>query len=288
MGYHAYRGEREFAEQCRRRGETLALQGGISWSAVAIMILRAMYVAQHTHDVVEITRLVPEFERMAKIAPSFLYYRECALAFLELLRAQPERAVEVYERAFALTDAQHMLTYPIDRAHHARALCEAKRLDEAEQVCLQTSAQLPPDEVRYLIKMPRQQNALVQLARGDVAAAKQQLEQLLAELSPFDNLLWLGEVHRDLARVALASNDAVALRRELDEMSIYFRHTENAALIQQSEQVAHEAERALPEACELRVTGQAHLDSTEIEPLAAQLPATEAEPNPARANGHRA
>jgi Protein kinase domain/AAA ATPase domain len=277
MGYHAYRGERELAEQCRRRGETLALQGGISWSAVAIMILRAMYVAQHTHDVVEITRLLPEFERMAKIAPNFLYYRECALAFLELLRAQPQRAVEVYERAFALADAQHMLTYPIDRAHYARALCEAKRLDEAERVCLQTSAELPADEVRYLLKLPRQQHALVQLARGDVVAAKQQLEQLLAELQPFDNPLWLGEVQRDLARVALASHDAALLRRALDEMSIYFRHTENAALIQQSEQVVHEAERALPDAYQLRVVANHELDSTEIEPLI-QLPLTEAEP----------
>jgi hypothetical protein len=277
MGYHAYRGERELAETCRRRGETLALQGGISWSAVAIMILRAMYVAQHTRDVVEITRLLPEFERMAKIAPNFFYYRECALAFLELLRGQPERAVDGYERAFALPDAQHMLTYPIDRVHYARALCEARRLDEAERVCLQTSAELPADEVRYLVKMPRQQLALARLARGDVVAAKNQLEQLVAELQPFDNPLWLGELHRDLARVALASRDADALRRELDQMSICFHHTENAALIQQSEQVVHEAETALPEARPEQSAGSHDLESTEIEPLCLQLPPTEAE-----------
>ena len=198
------------------------------------------------HD--EYTTDLPEFVRMAKIAPSFLYYRECALAFLELLRGQPGRAVHIYERAFAREGARHMLTHPIDRVHYARALCEAGRLAEAEAVCLQTTAELPGDEVRYLVKMPRQQLALVQLARGDVAAAKRQLEQLVGELSPFDNPLWLGDLHRDLARVAVASRDAELLRRELDLMSIHFRHTENAALIQQSEQVAHEAESALPQA----------------------------------------
>jgi tetratricopeptide (TPR) repeat protein len=283
MGYHAYRGERALAEACRRRGETLALQGGISWSAVAIMILRAMYVAQHTQDVVEIRRLLPEFERMAKIAPNFLYYRECALAFLELLRGQPERALESYERAFALPDAPHMLTYPIDRVHCARALCEAKRFEEAERVCLQTSAELATDEVRYLVKMPRQQIALARLAQGDVVAARSQLEELLAELQPFDNPLWLGDLYRDLARVALASHDADAARRALDHMSIFYRHTENAALIQQSEQVVHEAERALPEARVQQSAG--NLDSTEIEPLLAQLPATEAAPSEETAVG---
>jgi hypothetical protein len=60
-------------------------------------------------------------------------------------------------------------------------------------------------------------------------------------------------------------------------MSIYFRHTENAALIQQSEQVVHEAERALREARAQQSACDRDLDCTEIEPLGVQLPPTEAE-----------
>ena len=242
MGYHAYRGEHDLAESRRQRAETLALQGGVSWSAVTITVVRACYVAQHTGDAVEITRLLPELERMAKFGGKLRYFHDCARAYLELLRGNSERAAEAYERCFQDESTRHVLTYAIDRAHYARALCALGRFDQARRVCGEVSAALDADEVRYLNKMPRQQAALAQLGQGEVAESKRALEQLVLELAPYDNPLWLGDLHRDLARIALASGDDLSLQNELKQIHTYFRQTGNAVLIQQAERLTQLAE----------------------------------------------
>ncbi len=242
MGYRGYRGEQEQCDAHKKRGELLALQGGISWSAVTMMTVRSSVIAMQTGDAVTLVRLLPELDRLREVAPNALLFRDAALAYLELARGRPARALSLYEELFTSPHASHMITHALNRVYYARALGALGRSEEAKQVCLELYAQFSPDEVRLLTRAPQQQLALIELQQGDLAGAKARLEQLLADLSAFDNPLWTGSVHRDLARVALAARDRQAFEAHARAMGSCFRATQNTLLIQQCELLQAEAE----------------------------------------------
>ena len=52
-------------------------------------------------------------------------------------------------------------------------------------------------------KFVYQQLALIEAAEGDIEDAARILDDMIAQLQPFDNPLWSGLAHRDRAKVAL-------------------------------------------------------------------------------------
>ncbi len=245
MGYRGYRGEQEQCDTHRKRGELLALRGGISWSAVTMMTIRSSVIAMQTGDAVALLQLLPELERLREVAPNALLFQEATLAYLELVRDRPARAASLYEQLFASPHAAYMITHALNRVYYARALSALGRLEEAKRVCLEVHQQFSPDEVRLLVRAPLQQLALIALQEGDFEGARARLQQLLTELSHYDNPLWTGSAHRDLARVALAARDMQAFQTHARAMSSCFRATQNPLLIQQCELLQAEADAQL-------------------------------------------
>jgi tetratricopeptide (TPR) repeat protein len=243
MGYHGLRGQMELCDEHRRRGEMLALRGGISWSAVTLMTVRTAYMAMNTGDPVALVRITSELERLADIAPKILLYRDAVRAYLELLRGRPERAVAAYEKLFASPDARHMMVHWCDRTMYAKALSALSRHAEAKQVCEELLAGLPAAECLYIRKAPLQQLALAEAALGGVEGAARKLDALIQELAAYDNPLWSGLAHRDRAKVALFADDQPAFERHARAMTDHFHATKTPSLIQQCD-LLHAAAKA--------------------------------------------
>lgn len=233
MGYHGYRGETELCDQYRRKGELLALRGGISWSSVTVLTIRSAYVCMEVGDVVGLTRECAEFERLATFAPQALLYRDAARGCIEVLRGRPERAIAIYEQLFASPGAEHMIVSFVDRSFYAKALSAIGRHADAKRACDRALADLHPLDTVYTRKFPLQQRALADAALGDVPGAIQQLDDLIERLAPYDNPLWSGSAHRDRAKVALLAHDQAGFDAHARAMARYYHATRTPLLIQQ-------------------------------------------------------
>jgi tetratricopeptide (TPR) repeat protein len=235
MGYYGYRGEIDRSEQHRKRGEMLALRGGISWSSVIVMTLRSAYISMEVSDPVALVRICADFERLSSIAPNVLLYRDAVRACLELLRGRPQRAVELYEQLFANPNVDCMVARSLDRAYYAKALSALGRHAEAKRVCQEALAALQPLDPIYCRKLLMQQQALADAGLGDIDGAARALDAIIETLAPYNNPLWSGGAHRDRAKVALFAHDRAAFDKHAQAMQQHFQATRNPALIQQCE-----------------------------------------------------
>jgi tetratricopeptide (TPR) repeat protein len=235
MGYYGYRGETDRCEIHRKRGEVLALRGGISWSSVVVMALRSAYVSMEVSDPVALVRISAELERLSSVAPNSLLYRDAVRACLELLRGRPQAAAGLYERLFAHPNVDCMVVRCLDRTFYAKALSALGRHAEAKRVCEQALAELDPLDPIYIRKFAMQQLALVDAALGDTAGAARALDAIIETLAPYNNPLWSGGAHRDRAKVALFALDRADFDKHARAMEEHFKATRNPALIQQCE-----------------------------------------------------
>jgi hypothetical protein len=266
MGYYGYRGQMELCDQHRKRGEMLALRGGISWSSVTLMTVRSAYMAMNTSDAVALVRVTAELERLSEIAPKTLLYRDAVRACLELLRGRPERAAAGYEKLFAEPDATYMIAHWSDRTFYAKALSALGRHAESKQVCDELLANLGVLEALAIRKGPIQQLALAEAGLGDVEGAARRLDALIAELEPYDNPLWSGAAHRDRAKVALFAQDMAGFEQHSQAMTECFQATKNPALIQQCELLQAAAQGRIQDGDHARALDDAAISFDSVHP----------------------
>jgi tetratricopeptide (TPR) repeat protein len=237
MGYYAMRGEMDLCQQHRRRGELLALRGGISWSSVTIMTMRSAYLALTVNDAVGVLHAIADFERLAPIAPTMLLYRDAMKAGLELLRGRAQRAVDGYEKLFARPDAAHMTASWLDHATYAKALAALGRHAEAKREFEATLAAWTEDYPNYILVSLKQPLALTEAVLGNVDLATRMLDESIAQAERLGNPLWDGTAHRERAKLALFMRDHAAFELHARAMAEHYGATRAPVLIQQCERL---------------------------------------------------
>ncbi len=244
MTYHGFRGERELAERHRKQGETLALQGGLSWTAFTVIAQRSAYIAMLSQDTLGVLQAGTDLERLAQIAPKALHYRDLCHAYVLLARGKVAEAIEIYERIDSMPDARLMRFWELDRAFYAEALLRSGKAEQARAVCEEVIA-LRRDRVApvYTLRLPIQQLALAEAQLGNFARARELLDQLAPHVLESEAPLSIGSLARDQARVALLEGDAARFEHSFESMLAAFRKTENPLLIQQCRRLLAEAER---------------------------------------------
>jgi tRNA A-37 threonylcarbamoyl transferase component Bud32 len=245
MTYHGYRGEKELAEQHRKQGEALALQGGLSWSAFTLLAIRSAYISMVSQDTLGVLQASVELERISAIAPNALLYRDMCKAYVCLVRGQHQAALDIHQRIAALPHAHLMPAWELDGVYHAQALLGLDKLQEAEDLCLEVMRVRKAQGVSlYPLRLVQQQLALIEAKRGDFARAKWLLEEVALAVKPSEGPLQVGSVCRDQARVALLERDAAAFDTHFAAMLEAFRRTKNPVLIQQCRRLLAEAEKS--------------------------------------------
>jgi tetratricopeptide (TPR) repeat protein len=270
MAYYALRGEQDKADFYRERAELAALRGGMSWSAVTVLTVRSAYIYMWSRNAIGLVRTIPEFERLAQIAPNMVLYRDLARAYLAFMRGRSEQAVQLYERVLSHPRHADLPTCWIDHAHYAQVLCARGDLEAARRAC-QTAIALAPEDgssdVRHHIAV--QQLALIEAQLGDFPAAERRLAECLAQLAQVDSPMLVGSLHRDCAQVALLAKDEAKFAVHLAAMSEQYRKTRNPWLIRQCEQLAQDAKRT-----EIGVRMQVPAAALDAEAMAALLGVT--------------
>jgi tetratricopeptide (TPR) repeat protein len=256
MGYHSMRGEMERSEQHRRRGEMLALRGGISWSSVTILTMRGSYMALTLNDALGLVHAIQDFERLAPISPVMLLYRDAMRAALEFVRGRPQRAVEAYEQLFARPEAEHMTAHWLDRATYAKALGALGRHAEAKREYQALSAAWTEAYPRYIPLLLKEQLALTEAALGNLSLATRMLDECIAFSETFHNPLWTGRGHRERAKLALFMGDSASFAHHLELMTKYFGETRAPVLIQQCERLRTVAQTQTGVASSTRTLGE--------------------------------
>jgi tRNA A-37 threonylcarbamoyl transferase component Bud32 len=245
MTFYGYRGEKERALEHRKQAEILALQGGLSWSAFTVLSYRNAYLAMTAQDSLAVREAAVELERLSAIAPKMLVFRDLCHAYLALSGGRPQEALTIYERCAALPHANLRPAYELFTGFQAQALAQLGRLDDAKRLCeaalaMRDALGAPP----YALRGLRQELALIEAQRGEIALAKTMLARNAEEGALTESPLVIGSMHRDQARVALLERDAAAFDLHFDAMLAAFRSTRNPSLIQQCRKLLAEAARS--------------------------------------------
>lgn len=247
MFHHGLRGDQTRAEQHRTRAETLALLGGVSWSAVVYINLRCYGVSLRTSNVVELARTTAELERLSGLSPTLAAQHRLAQADLLLLRGRASEAVPIYAEVLATDVGRQLPTYRYASSFYARALLESGEPEQAKALCERVLAardeavSLPLAGNRPFVE---QQLALAEATLGNVSRGAALLEAQLSHFAATATPLLLGELHRDRARVALLARDEDAFDRHFREMQLHFGATGNPWLVQQCDALLTRAVRA--------------------------------------------
>lgn len=244
MYYRGLRGERQAFDSHRLNAEMRALMGGSAWSFSTVSTVRSVLIFQWTRDLVGLLRSAAELDRLAEETPGIAPYRDLALAYAEVLRERPERAIEIYERVL-FRSGERLAYWISEHGWYAEALLLAGRAEEAKRVCEEAIAQLAPEDVRFsfMTQAPRMQLALAEAALGNLELADRNLEELIQEGLHGDNPLLLGTLHQARARVALLSGDEASVSAHVSAMARCFNETGNDALRAQCERLLAEAGR---------------------------------------------
>jgi hypothetical protein len=239
MSHHAFRGDRKRATLHFQRAEALALRGGTAWIATVALCIRAAVCHVLAGDVVSLVRAVADLERFGSMAPTLVLLARLARAHLALLRGAIDTAISMYETLLESETARSLLTFPMDRALHARAV--SLRGDHAAARALACAAidhaARSGNDTDLATRTPRQELALIEARLGEFARARSLLDACFAHSRPSQNPLALGSLHRDSAIVALLARDLEGFAEHLAAMERWFRSTENPALIQQCDRL---------------------------------------------------
>jgi hypothetical protein len=246
MFHHGFRGEQTAADAQREKAEAQALLGGSLWSARSAVALRQLLMCQWTRDSVGLLRVVSDLERLSAIAPALDAHRELGLAFLELLRGNPQRALPVYERRLRGGAARRVVNWQAETAHWAQALNALGRHADAREVCLRVTRETGAADrrMRFVYQLAEQELAIADGGLGNLTSAAARLDGLLEEVAPLRNPLLSGSLHRDRCRVARLAHDAANFELHLLKMTEHFRLTRNPSLIQQCERLSAEGASA--------------------------------------------
>ena len=241
--FHGMRGELEQFELYRGRTEALALLGGVSWSALALLTTTEHQMALMNEDIVMLMRVESELERLSLLGPEMARQHDFARADLLLLRGRPAEACALYESLFEGRRAHASYFTVLARAMFARALRESGAPERARAVCEEALAVLPAGEMTGTgaLRSLLQQFALAEAALGQFEKSRARLAELLESALPRQNPLELGSLHRDRATVAILEHDEAAFEQSFAEMKRWFASVANPSLIQQCDVVLMQA-----------------------------------------------
>jgi len=231
MAYYANRGDMATAAVHRARAEMLALQGGVSWSAVTILTVRLAYAAMLTRDAIGLVQANAELERLSGIAPMLMTCKQIGQAWLEYLRGRPEQALALFAEVSDSPEAQSLASWGFDQTLRATVFNSVRRYQEAREICTKVNATIrAADRAASAL---RGQLAIAEAGLGNSDVARQLMAEHTAYADGTANPLAGGNAHHEAAQLMIMLKDLAGFEAHFAMMERHFRSTGNPTLIQQ-------------------------------------------------------
>jgi tetratricopeptide (TPR) repeat protein len=244
--YHGHRGERAKFVRYHVEMDMLASRAGSTWRE-DVGTPRQMWSSYALcEDVMGLKRCAQELDAMADELPSLRPVRDAARACYLSERGLHQDALTEYGAMFERVVGDGTLMGARFAGAYARILRAAGRHERAREVCDQALAALSPEALEYTLAVIGAQLELVlslaALGRPDEALAR--LDALQAAHGTHDNPLVHGLVHKARAQIALQMGERELLAQHLAALELWFRRSENPALIAQWQRLTKEAQAA--------------------------------------------
>lgn len=244
--YHAFRAEADQVQHHRERLERSALtmsslwqvELGLPWSSFNADVLIGNTIA--------VRRSQQRLARHAELIPGVQIYADAALAGYLMLCGQLDQALAQYEALLPRLPPRQRAWWLTVRAQYARCLNWAGKYEHARHVLLETISRMSAADEMIAVGAieSRRQLALAAAGLGELDAARDALDLLLARHAGSDHPLLLGLLHKAAAEVALMARSELEFHDHLAAMRGHFWATKHPILIAQCERLAQQAERA--------------------------------------------
>jgi hypothetical protein len=241
--YYAADGDLTRAKHYRERVETHALSLGASWQVATWFPVQSYLTALWTSDAMLAKRAAQELARLARDLPSLKTEMLRARGTYLVLRGRYADAIAL----FATDDTPPSragwtrLRGLLARAHNG--LGEHGR---ARALCLEALAPLSDADRRFVIVSLHVEIelALADAGLGDVHAACERLDALIALHAEHGGRLACGALHEARAQVSLLAKDFDAARAHLERMRALYQPTAVATLLELVDTLARRLEVA--------------------------------------------
>lgn len=247
--FHQYLGQREAAEDCRRRMELLALGHVEAEGHLTVSLVFELGIASASNELLDVKRLWTRFEREAALYPGWVAVERLAAANYGLLRGDYAGAEAAVRAGLeAAKPLQHLMWRPL-QSTLASVLVATERYREALTVGVETRAAferigaVPSVWTGAQLEIPMA-HAEARLGLAEEAVVR--LDALLDALAATGAPSWvpLGIVHEERARLALGLGDHEGFEHHAAAAAAVFRPGKMPGLARRYEQLMAEARRA--------------------------------------------
>ncbi|HET8934445.1 MAG TPA: protein kinase [Polyangiales bacterium] len=151
MIYYARRGDAERAEECRRRIELQAIQGGTVWQGEWFSVPLEGLAGATWSDLVGVRRAMERLERLAEEVPALGSMRDSARVTYHFRRGEYARAAKLGIRYMAAYPPHQLVGWAPAYGIIALSLIELGQVDRARRLCENALSVVSEEDLSYFV-----------------------------------------------------------------------------------------------------------------------------------------
>jgi len=220
MIYYARRGDAERAEECRRRIELQAIQGGTVWQGEWFSVPLEGLAGATWSDLVGVRRAMERLERLAKEVPALASMRDSSRISYHFRRGEFARAAKVGARYVAAYPPHSLVGWAPAYGIIALSYIELGQIDRARRLCEEALAVVSQDDLSYFVMYaPLEVAYATSLAvSGEYERAKKIVANRIESLRVHGEHASIVNLYQYQARMAQLVDDDAGVAQSLQAM----------------------------------------------------------------------
>ncbi len=237
--YHLWRGETAQARRVWAKAELEFVRLGALWQMHALLHSTGCVAAAVVGDVLGLKRSIAALSHHVEAGLRFEGHLAIAQAEYQRLSGEFEESLASVERALGFMPAGEGLARPWALSARAQTLYDAGRFEDARRVADDAYALCTdPDreQAAFALRSGRVR-ALARAKLGEMAQARAELDELVAQARQLDNPYFVGDLLEAAALLAVDDDDRPAAARLCDAVEKQFVPTRNPGLVARYEKL---------------------------------------------------
>jgi tetratricopeptide (TPR) repeat protein len=220
MIFYARRGDAERAEECRRRIELQAIQGGTVWQGEWFSVPLEGLAGATWSDLVGVRRAMERLERLAQEVPALSSMRDSARISYHFRRGEYARAAKLGARYVAQYPPHTLVGWAPGYGLIALSYIETGQIERARRLCEEALADVSKEDLSYFVMYaPLEVAYATSLAvSGEYERAKQIVANRIESLRAHGEHASIVNLYQYQARMAQLVDDDAGVAQSLQAM----------------------------------------------------------------------